>query len=158
MKIVSYICALELKKLNRILYPSDFTLVLSPMQNKKNNSLWASITGMHCPNCREGKLFETSTFSFEKPFDMPDRCSTCNQNFNPEPGFYFGAMFVSYILWGWFSILFCLALVFIYDWTVMQAFLLLLVISAIFFVWLFRISRSIWIHIVIKYNSYKAKT
>ena len=112
----------------------------------------SSIFGMTCPRCREGKLFETGSFSFNRPFEMKDRCSNCNQNFMPEPGFYFGAMFISYIIWGWFSILLCLGLVFWGGWSVNAAFGLLIFISLIFFVWLFRISRSIWIHINVKYQ------
>ena len=87
-----------------------------------------------------------------KPFDMRDRCEVCNQNFMPEPGFYFGAMFISYIIWGWFSILLCLGLVFWAGWSVNAAFALLIFISLIFFVWLFRTSRSIWLHINVKYR------
>ena len=107
---------------------------------------------MKCPRCREGDLFDTGAFSFNKPFEMKDRCDNCGQNYMPEPGFYFGAMFISYIIWGWFSILFCLGLVFWGGWSVNAAFGFLIFISLIFFVWLFRVSRSIWIHINVKYQ------
>ncbi len=117
-----------------------------------------SILHMKCPKCREGDLFETGTFSFQKPFDMPDECPVCRQNYMPEPGFYFGAMFISYILWGFISLGICLSLVFAFDWSVNGAFALLLLISAVFFVWLFRIARSIWIHIIIKYDPLSTKT
>ena len=120
--------------------------------NKKNRSVLSSIWDMKCPRCREGDLFETGTFSFEKPFDMPDKCSCCGQNYMPEPGFYFGAMFISYIFYAWFSLLLCLSLVFVFDWSVNGAFALLILISIILFVWIFRMARSIWIHIVVKYK------
>ncbi len=107
---------------------------------------------MTCPRCRKGGLFETGTFAFQKPFDMPDHCPVCKQNYLPEPGFYYGAMFISYIMWGFISLALCLTLVFAFDWSVNGAFLLLIIISAIFFVWLYRISRSIWIHLNVKYN------
>ncbi len=118
----------------------------------EKRGILSSIFGMKCPRCREGDLFETGSFSFDKPFEMKDRCDKCNQNFMPEPGFYFGAMFISYGIWAWFSVLFCLGLVFLAGWTVNGAFALLIFISLIFLVWLFRISRSIWIHINVKYK------
>ncbi len=122
------------------------------MSMQKDKSLTQSIFQMCCPRCREGRLFRTGTFSFQKPFEMPERCSVCNQNYMPEPGFYYGSMFISYIIWGWFSILLCLALIFWFGWSVNGAFALLVFISAICYVWIFRISRSLWIHINVKYD------
>ncbi|MEM9824289.1 MAG: DUF983 domain-containing protein [Bacteroidota bacterium] len=122
------------------------------MADRKSRSLFASVKDMKCPRCREGALFETSTFSLSKPFEMYDRCPKCGQNYMPEPGFYFGAMFVSYIIWGGFSVALCLTLVFGFDWSVNGAFTLLILISIVSFVWIFRISRSIWIHIIIPYR------
>lgn len=118
----------------------------------KPKGITRSIVEMKCPRCREGNLFETGVFSFQKPFDMPAHCPVCQQDYMPEPGFYFGAMFISYIMWGFFSLGLCLTLVFAMDWSVNAAFTLLLFISAIFFVWLYRISRSIWIHLNIKHK------
>lgn len=83
---------------------------------------------------------------------MPAKCSCCNQSYMPEPGFYYGAMFISYIFYGWFSVLLCLGLVFGLGWSVNSAFVLLVFISIIFFVWVFRMARSIWIHIALKYK------
>lgn len=105
---------------------------------------------MKCPNCYEGNLFETDTWSFDKPFDMPKECPNCQLNYFPEPGFYWGAMFISYIFWGWVSVLFGGTCIILLGWSVNQATLALIFFSATFFVWLFRISRSIWIHIAVK--------
>lgn len=107
---------------------------------------------MKCPRCREGDLFEQGAFSFEKPFDMPKKCNRCNQSYMPEPGFYYGAMFISYIFYAWFSLLLCLGLVFGLGWSINGAIALLLFLSVILFVWVFKMARSIWIHIAIKYK------
>lgn len=125
--------------------------------SEKKKSIVASVLDMKCPRCREGNLFKTSTLAFQKPFEMPDHCPVCQQKYMPEPGFYYGAMYISYVLWAFISLALCLTLVFAFDWSVNSAFLLLLFISAIFFVWLFRISRSIWIHIAIRYEPQKKK-
>lgn len=121
------------------------------MKDKKRSVL-SSIWNMKCARCRQGDLFETDILSFKKPFDMPERCSNCKQLYLPEPGFYYGAMFISYIFYGWFCLGLVLPLVFLFDWNLNSAFALLLLISGVLFVWIFRISRSIWFHIAIKYK------
>lgn len=110
-------------------------------------STYSSIVQMKCPHCHKGNLFETPTWSFQKPFEMPKACPNCQLNFFPEPGFYWGAMFISYIFWGFISVFFGGACIILLGMSVNQATLGLIILSAIFFVWLFRISRSIWIHI-----------
>ncbi len=114
-----------------------------------------SIFNLKCPRCQEGDLFETSTFSFKKSFDMPQNCPVCGQKYFLEPGFYYGAMFISYIITGWFALIFVgtLILVFGVNWQV--AFGLMVVSMAILFVWFFRISRSIWINFNVKYQPKK---
>jgi uncharacterized protein (DUF983 family) len=49
-----------------------------------------------CPQCREGELFPVSTFSFRKISAINQTCPNCNANLNPEPDFYYGAMYISY--------------------------------------------------------------
>lgn len=88
---------------------------------------------------------------------MPKSCPHCGQNYWPEPGFYYGAMFISYIFIGWF----CIGFVAILHWVVgvglWKSFGILLPVLAILFVYFFRLARSIWIHINIKYNPGKVK-
>jgi uncharacterized protein (DUF983 family) len=110
------------------------------------------IFAMKCPRCHTGDLFETSTLSFRKPFDMHKECPHCQQDYEPEPGFYFGSMFISYILTGFFCLFFVGFLILILDWDIMEAFFALIVVIALLFVWIFRFSRSIWIHINVKYR------
>lgn len=123
---------------------------------KKESWAW-SMFNMKCPRCREGDLFDTPTFSFQKPFEMPERCSCCNQNYMPQVGFYYGAMFLSYVFWGWTILLIALFLVFALDWSVGGAMAVVIAISTIFFVWVFRIARSLWIHLMVKYDASKIK-
>ncbi|MEZ4958907.1 MAG: DUF983 domain-containing protein [Saprospiraceae bacterium] len=111
-----------------------------------------SILHMKCPKCQEGDLFETGSFSFSKPFDMPEKCPVCQQKYFLEPGFYYGAMFVSYIITGWFCLFFVgfFMLVLGLGWEI--SFVLLILTLAILFVWIFRVSRAIWININVKYD------
>ena len=111
-----------------------------------------SMLAHNCPQCRSSKLFK-NPFDFKNPLRMYERCSNCNQNFEPEPGFYIGAMFISYGLSISMFLTSALILVFGFSWTVNSAMLLVLAISAISFFKILRLSRSIWIHINVKYNS-----
>jgi len=120
--------------------------------DNKKRGLWSSIFGLKCPRCREGNLFLTSTFSYSKPTEMPDRCPVCNQNYTPEPGFWFGAMFISYGWTAWACLLFIGGGIWGFGMSVNGAFMLLIFIIAIFFFWIFRISRSMWIHIYVGYD------
>lgn len=118
----------------------------------KKGSKSYSVFGLKCPRCHEGKLFETGTFEFSKPFEMPKHCSVCKQDFEPEPGFYYGAMFISYIFMGWFCIGFLAILHWVLKWSILSSFLLLIVISLLLLVWIFRTSRSVWININVGYD------
>lgn len=61
-------------------------------------SLRAAIWQGKCPRCREGSLFTSSVFNLSEFSKMNSECPSCGASFEPEPGFYFGAMFVSYAL------------------------------------------------------------
>jgi len=118
---------------------------------KKGSNLYA-ITKFKCPRCHEGELYPSATFSFERSFDMHKRCGHCDANFFPEPGFYYGAMFISYIFSGFFCIFFLVITMLALKWNAAVAIGSLLLIMAIYFVWLFRFARAIWLSINLKYD------
>jgi uncharacterized protein (DUF983 family) len=111
-----------------------------------------SIFGFKCPKCMEGDLYLTKSFSFQKSFEMHESCPNCSQDFEPEPGFYYGAMFVSYIFTAFFSIGFLLIFHWVFDFSLMTSFGMLVAFFAIFFVVIFRLARSVWISHNVKYN------
>lgn len=55
-----------------------------------------ALLALRCPRCHQGKLFSYSALSLTKFTDMPAECPVCGQTFEPEPGFYFGAMYISF--------------------------------------------------------------
>lgn len=111
-----------------------------------------SIAKLKCPRCHEGDMFKTNTFSFKEPFEMHDRCPHCNQNFMPEPGFYYGAMFISYIWTGFFCLGFVGVLILGFDVSINMAFLWLILFMASIFVWIFRVSRVMYINVLVHYE------
>jgi uncharacterized protein (DUF983 family) len=112
-----------------------------------------SVLGFKCPRCHEGELFPNRSLIISKnAFEMAERCDKCGQPYFPEPGFYYGAMFINYILTGWFCVLFALLFVFGFSWSVNATFLALIPVCLVLFVWSFRLARAIWINIVVKYD------
>lgn len=116
----------------------------------------SSIFKYKCPRCRKGNLYN-QPFKFNDPLDMQEKCTYCDQVFEPEPGYYFGAMFISYI-WTGFA---CLAIVgfcmIALGWSVGPSFALLLAVTVISYFWILRISRSMYIHLDVRYDEDLAK-
>ena len=88
------------------------------------------------------------------PLRMHKQCEVCGQRFEPEPGFYYGAMFISYIFIAFFSLGLVGLCVFYFKLSVDLSFLILFGFLAIMFLWNLRFSRSVWIHLMIKYNPF----
>ena len=118
----------------------------------KKNKLY-SIINSKCPRCHEGDFFETKNPYNLKKFDKRfSHCSTCGENFYPEPGYYQGAMYVSYGLsvgLGIFMFL-LMCVIFSFDeFTFLITFLILqIILSPVFY----RISRLVWINFFVKYD------
>jgi len=51
-----------------------------------------------CPQCHQSSLFSFPLSRLSKFSVMNDSCPSCKVRFEPEPGFYQGAMFVGYAL------------------------------------------------------------
>lgn len=120
----------------------------------KKPSLLKSIFQCKCPRCRRGNMFlEGKLFNPGKFSVMNKTCSHCGQSFEPEPGYYFGAMFISYAINTALFITVWLGLdLFVEDYS-MTLLLSIMGISAIVFLpFIYRISRSIWIAIFIPFN------
>ncbi len=104
-----------------------------------------------CPRCQDGNLF-VKPMQITKPVDMPDQCPQCGQQYLPEPGFYYGAMFLSYILSGFFFLGVVGCCIIIFDMSVNSSMLLLVGVAVLTYLPLIRFSRSLWINLMVKYN------
>ncbi|MBT8232341.1 MAG: DUF983 domain-containing protein [Saprospiraceae bacterium] len=104
-----------------------------------------------CPRCRQGQMF-VEPFKFSDPLAMNKNCSVCNQAMEPEPGFYYGAMFLSYIISTFTLLPLALLLVFYFKWSVEAAMGIVILFGALFFFKILRGSRSLWIHMMVRYD------
>jgi uncharacterized protein (DUF983 family) len=64
---------------------------------KKGNKLY-SILNFKCPACHDGDFFESHPYNLTKAGDIHKSCANCKTKFSKEPGFYYGAMYVSYAI------------------------------------------------------------
>ncbi|HRH65364.1 MAG TPA: DUF983 domain-containing protein [Bacteroidia bacterium] len=119
-------------------------------------NLMLGILSMKCPACREGKIFvDPNPYHLSKMGHMHERCSACGENFRHEPGFYFGAAYVSYGLMVGFLIFIGLLyyLVFREIGDHMIRLLLIGFASAMLIAPLiFRYSRIIYLYIIVRYK------
>jgi uncharacterized protein (DUF983 family) len=127
------------------------------MNNKKvptkAKHLLASIFGYKCPKCRLGNLFVENlpTVQF---MTMHERCQVCGQKTEPDPGFYYGAMFVSYIGTGFLYLGIIAFLYMVVGCSINQSFLILILFAIITYIPTFKLSRSIWIHAMVAYDKH----
>lgn len=61
----------------------------------KRSSL-AALLSCRCPRCREGQMFSHPASNLLRFNRMNKECPHCFVRLEPEPGFYQGAMYVSY--------------------------------------------------------------
>jgi hypothetical protein len=87
---------------------------------------------------------------------MHESCSCCGEKFEKEPGYFFGAMYVSYALMvGWFIITWAANSFLIEAGT--GAYLAFVISTIILFMPLtFRISRLLWLNFFVSFDKNKA--
>jgi len=126
----------------------------------RKRTLIGSMLACRCPQCREGRLFlNPSAYSLKDIGKNHLVCPVCGTNLQPEPGFYFGAAYVSWALTVglWVSVFVALK-VFNAIGLIEYSFLTHpgtflwtgLITSIVLFPYMFRVSRSIWAHFFIK--------
>lgn len=106
-----------------------------------------------CPRCRTGRLFKAGNYNLKRFTDMHDGCPHCGQQFQLEPSFFYGAMYVSYALQVALIATVAVALNVLHPEAGLYWYIGGVVFSIIvLFPWVFRMSRSIWIHFFVKFD------
>ena len=101
-------------------------------------SRWRAVLLLRCPRCLDGRIWK-------RFLDMNERCPTCGLGFEREPGYFTGAMVVSYaIAVPTFGLIVIALIVAGVDAVVA------LVVGGSFYLalapFIFRYSRAIWLH------------
>jgi uncharacterized protein (DUF983 family) len=101
-----------------------------------------------CPQCREGKMFMYPFWQISKFDKMHEHCPVCNLRFEVEPGFWYGAMFISYAINVAFLALLGVAIFVIFnDPPILYYIIPITVLSLAAVPFNFRVSRSVFIHL-----------
>lgn len=102
-----------------------------------------SLLTAKCPNCHKGRMFKSRNVFRLK---MNNNCTECGYDFEREPGFYTGAMYVSYGL-SLVEVLVVYILCRMAGATAFdQAILLAMVVALLLLITFnFRISRAAWL-------------
>lgn len=107
-----------------------------------------------CPRCLEGDIFpDKNSYHLRQTTVQNMRCPSCDLNLWPEPGFFYGAMYVSYA----FTIALGVAVFILHYlvhkhiqvwWFLFELSLALLLTAP----YTFRTSRAIWLNFFNRYN------
>lgn len=118
-----------------------------------------SIFWQKCPRCQEGELFdEKNPYKLNKIFDMPEKCSSCNQVFQLEPSFFYGAMYVNYGLTVAIGVAMYVAMSVLGQWELHEYLIGIIGAIVVLAPLTFRLGRAVWINFFIKYDPTKAGT
>lgn len=107
------------------------------------------ILSNECPRCDNGKVFRDKSFYFSFGFPkMNTHCPNCSYKFEREPGFFIGAMYISYALTIGESIITYLIAQQFFEklFDVRIVFVVLPVLLLLMFVNI-RISRMVWMYL-----------
>ncbi len=106
-----------------------------------------------CPRCHEGDFFvhKNAFWPITKFDQMHKNCAHCGQPLTPEPGFYYGAMYMSY---GFYVGVILITSVIAINWLEMDIPLLitcliplLIILTPVFF----RMARRSWLTLFVPY-------
>lgn len=104
-----------------------------------------------CPRCRKGDIFVKPLDVFN-PLNMPINYAVCGQATEPEAGFYYGAMFISYGIASLILLPTTLILLFYFKLNLTVTFIIIGIIMVSIFLKLLQGFRSLYFHLVVRYD------
>jgi uncharacterized protein (DUF983 family) len=111
-----------------------------PNKVRAARSALAAILLRYCPRCRRGPVFRTT-------WVMNEDCPVCGLDFDRgEPGYFTGAMYVSYALAiPLLSLLTLIEYLMLRTWSLFQLVALAVLLSVPLVPWIWQYSRVLWI-------------
>jgi uncharacterized protein (DUF983 family) len=99
-----------------------------------------------CPRCGKDKVFPNSIFNLGKFAETKYACENCKLSYEPEPGFFFGAMYWSYAII--VGIIITLSVVFnllnLFDYAIVGIPIAIVILLPI----IFRYSRMLMLYVI----------
>ena len=124
---------------------------------KKGNALY-SIINHKCPECNEGDVYpDNNPYNLGQLMKMHETCSHCGHKYEKEPGYFFGAMYVSYGLAVAVGVASYVLMKFFAPDLALETYIAGVIIGILITTpYLYRLSRMIWMNLFTKYKSGKA--
>jgi uncharacterized protein (DUF983 family) len=116
-------------------------------------TIFYSILHQKCPRCHTGEFFKTRNPYNLKEFDkLHTSCAVCNEDFEREAGFYYGAMYVSYGLTVAFGVAMYILVALILGYDEITYLITFGIFQVLLMPIFFRLSRIVWINFFVKYK------
>lgn len=113
----------------------------------ENSKFMAMSKGL-CPQCRQGKMFKYPVWKISKFAKMNENCPVCGLKFEVEPGFWYGAMFVSYANTILLLVFMGVGMFYLFnDPPTVYYIVTITVMSIVLVPFNFRVSRSVFLHL-----------
>ena len=119
------------------------------------NSLSFAILNAKCPQCRKGDMFKHKWWQLSKFVKFYQFCPVCDLRFDREPGFFHGAMYISYAMIVAMVTTVWFVLYFIFDDPVIEAYIgVIIFLNIVLLPIFFRYSRVLYLYAFgdVKYN------
>lgn len=81
-----------------------------------------------------------------------DACPKCGQDYRIEPGFYWGALYIAYGFSVFVSLLLFLCFFLIFGLSLNTSFLLLIIADLILTPYIYKLSKTFWLHLFVSYR------
>lgn len=116
-----------------------------------------SILNSKCPRCHEGDFYVNKHAYQMKDFGKNhERCSECGLKYEKEPGFFYGAMYVSYALTVAFSVAIGVAIFVLFPSSSYKVYMTAILVGLVVLMPLsYRLSRVIWMNLFQHYKDPK---
>lgn len=120
----------------------------------KKGSKLHSIFRMKCPHCHEGQFFECENpYNLKKAGDLLPECPICKNKYSIEPGFYYGAMYVSYGLGVALFVAIFIAIYLLFPTVSYETYAIAIAVGIIVAgPYLYALSKIIWANMFISYK------
>jgi hypothetical protein len=114
-----------------------------------------SVVFNKCPQCHHGRVLKYPPYQINKLLDTEETCAHCQLKYEKEPGFFYGALYVSYALTsGIFIVAYILQLT-VFELPVTQFAIGMLSLLLLTFPLIARWSRVLWLNFFVPYNPMK---
>ncbi|MGV3698149.1 DUF983 domain-containing protein [Flavobacterium sp.] len=124
---------------------------------KKGTKLNSILTGT-CPRCQEERMYvDRNPYNVNKLFKMNEHCSHCGLQYQIEPSFFYGAMYVNYGLTVALGVaVFIITKVWM-DFTITESFISIIAALILLMPVNLRLARNIYINMFVSYDKEAVK-